>query len=73
MRYDANLTWNEKVPQNEIKGTAKLIIDIFIFSGLLVALCLIAGLVYGGARVFARKVFKGEDPDAMITLHLGGK
>lgn len=73
VKYETNLTWNEKVPQNEIKGTAKLIIDIFIFSGLLVGLCLIAGLLYGGARVFARKMNRGEDPDAMITLHLGGK
>ncbi len=73
VKYETNLTWNEKVPENEIKGTAKLIINIFIFSGLLVGLCLIAGLLYGGARVFARKMNRGEDPDAMITLHLGGK
>jgi hypothetical protein len=73
VKYETNITWNERVPVNQIKGTGKLLVEIFIFSGLLVALCLVAGLLYGGARVFARKMNRGEDPDAMITLHLGGK
>jgi len=71
VRYDLNITWNEKVPVNEVKSTAKFVVNIFIFAGLLILLCLVAGLLYGGARVLSRKLNRGEDPDAMITLHLG--
>ena len=73
VKYATNLTWNEKVPQNQIKGMAKLILDIFIFAGLVVGMCLLAGIAVRGYPVFARKMNRGEDPDAMITLHLGGK
>ncbi len=73
VKYDTNITWNEKVPQNEVKNTARLVLNIFIFSGLLIAVCLTAGLLFGGYRLVTRKLHKGEDPDAMITLHLQGK
>jgi hypothetical protein len=73
VRWKTNLTLNEKVPQNEIRNTAKFILNVFIFSGLLILGCLGAGLAYGGYRVVMRKLNKGEDPEAMITLHLGNK
>jgi hypothetical protein len=73
VKYETNITWNEKVPQNEVKSTARYILNIFVFSGILICGCLIAGLAYGGLRVITRKMNKGEDPEAMITLHLSGK
>ena len=73
VKYETNITWNEKVPQNEIRNTARLVLNLFIFSGLLIGLCATAGLLFGGYKVISRKLHKGEDPDAMITLHLGGK
>jgi hypothetical protein len=73
VHYDTNITWNEKVPQNEVKNTTRLVLNIFIFSGLLIAVCLAAGLLFGGFKLVLRKLHKGEDPDAMITLHLEGK
>jgi len=73
VKYETNIIWNEKVPQNEVKNTARFILNIFVFSGILIAGAAIAGLAYGGFRVVARKLNKGEDPEAMITLHLGGK
>jgi hypothetical protein len=73
VKYETNITWNEKVPQNEVKNTAKLVLNIFVFSGILIVGCMIAGLAFGGAKVLSRKLNKGEDPQAMITLHLGGK
>lgn len=71
VRYAENLTWNEKVPENQAKSTLKFLVDVFYFAGLMIVLCLTCGLLYGGGRVLIRKLNRGEDPDAMITLHLG--
>lgn len=71
VRYEQNITWNEKVPENQAKSTLKFLVSAFYFAGLMIALCLVAGLIYGGTRVLSRKLNRGQDPDAMITLHLG--
>jgi hypothetical protein len=71
VRYEENITWNEKVPENQAKSTLKFLVDSFIFAGMMIGLCLLFGLIYGGSRVLKRKLNKGQDPDAMITLHLG--
>ncbi|HLX43861.1 MAG TPA: DUF6599 family protein [Bryobacteraceae bacterium] len=73
VKYETNITWNEKVPVNEVKGAARFILDVFAFSGLLILICLIAGLGYAGVRFANRKMNRSDDPDAMITLHLGNK
>jgi hypothetical protein len=71
VRYETNITLNEQVPVNDTVPKIKFILNVFVFSGLLIVLCLVAGLGYGGFRVLMRKMNRGEDPDAMITLHLG--
>lgn len=71
VHYETNITLNEQVPVNDTIPKIKFILNVFIFSGLLIVLCLVAGLAYGGFRVLMRKMNRGEDPDAMITLHLG--
>jgi hypothetical protein len=73
VKYETNITWNEKVPVNEVKHAARFILDVFAFAGLLILICLIAGIGYAGVRFANRKVNRGDDPDAMITLHLGNK
>jgi hypothetical protein len=73
VKYETNITWNEKVPVNEVKSAARFILDVFAFAGLLILVCLIAGIGYAGVRFANRKVNRGDDPDAMITLHLGNK
>ena len=70
MNYEANVTWNEKVPVNEVKGMARLILNIFILSGLLVLLSVIVGVGFGGFRILARKMGRKEEFDAMIVLGL---
>ena len=70
VKYEANITSNQHVPVNDTLDKVKFILNVFIFSGLLIALCLAAGLLYGGFRVLSRKMNRGEDPDALITLHL---
>ena len=71
VRYEQNITWNEKVPENQAKSTLKFLVDVFYFAGILIALCFVAGLIYGGSRVVLRKLNRGRDPNEMITLHLG--
>jgi hypothetical protein len=73
VKYETNITWNERVPQNEARNTARLVLNIFTFAGLLILLCLTAGLLFGGMRFLSKKMHKGEDPGAVITLHLEGK
>jgi hypothetical protein len=70
VHYDTNITLNEAVPVNDTIPKIKYILNVFIFAGLMIALCLTAGLLYGGFRVINRKLHQGEDPEAMITLHL---
>jgi len=67
------LTWNNGFPSDPVKGVATLILDIFIFVGIVLVLCLVAGIGFGGYRILARKMGWKEDPHAMITLHLGNK
>ena len=73
VRYDTNITWNEQVPGQDVKVKTKFILNIIFSAGILIVGCFLAGLLYGGVRVLAKKLNKGEDPEAMITLHLGGK
>jgi hypothetical protein len=73
VRYDTNLTLNEKVPispENEVKGKIRYVINTFIFAGILMVGCLVAGVAFGGFRTLRRKFRRGEDPEAMIKLHL---
>jgi hypothetical protein len=73
VRYAASVTVNEKVPVNEIKGMARLILNIFTLSGLLIIFAVLAGVGFGGFRVLMRKISGREDPAAMIVLHLSDK
>lgn len=70
VRYESSVTLNEPIPVNDTVPKIKFILNVFVFAGLLIALCAVAGLAYGGFRVLSRKLNRGEDPDAMITLHL---
>jgi len=70
VHYDTNITWNEPVPGHEVRDKVRFILDVFVFAGFLIAGCAVAGVAFGGFRIFRRKLRKGEDPDAMITLHL---
>src|SRR5580704_12014843 len=73
VRYETNLTWSQKVPVNEVKGFARTLINIFVLAGIILGMCLVAGIAFGGFRILARKMGRRVDPDAMITLGLDGK
>ena len=69
VRYQAEVTRDEYVPTLR-DNIGNLVVNAFILTGLLLAFCLVSGLAVGGSRAFLRHFRKGEDPDAMITLHL---
>jgi hypothetical protein len=71
IHYEANVTFSQQVPASELQNKIQFILDLFKLSGLLILLCLAAGIVFGGYRILSRKLNRGVDPDAMIELHLG--
>jgi hypothetical protein len=70
VNYRAQVTDTEKVPVNEIRGFAGQLVNIFILAGLVILMCLLAGLGFGGFRVLRRKISKRDDPDAMTVLNI---
>lgn len=73
VKYEASVTLTQKVPVNEVKGFARTIVNIFVLTGIVGAMCIVAGIAFGGFKVLARKMGREVDPDAMITLGLDGK
>jgi len=73
VNYQATITWNENTISQEA-STARFLIQVFLFIGLLLVFAVLCGLLYGGFRI-ARRRWRGqaEDEDAMVTLQLGKK
>jgi hypothetical protein len=69
--YNVNLMWNEQVGGPTIKDSAKMILTIMALAGIVLGICLAAGIGFGAIRVVLRKLgWKGPDSDEMITLNL---
>jgi uncharacterized protein DUF6599 len=69
VRYDAQITLDERVPKpNDNAGI--MLINIFVLTGILLVFCIIAGLFVGGFRTFLLHGRKGRDAEPMILLHL---
>jgi hypothetical protein len=69
VRYQASVTRDEYVPTRR-DNIGVLIINIFIFIGILAAFSIVSGLFVGAVRTWLRRGPKGEEPEPMITLHL---
>jgi hypothetical protein len=69
VRYRVEVTLDERVPTLR-DNIGNLVVNAFVLTGLLLVFCVVSGLAFGGFRAFLRRFRKGEDPDAMITLHL---
>ena len=72
VQYEAKITWNDTPPPSPIKPLYQLLLNIMYLSILLVALCLVAGLIYAAMRIYRRRYGTLETEEAMTTLHLGG-
>jgi hypothetical protein len=74
VRYNVNLTWNEYVGGPTVQDSAKMIMVIVALAGIIIALCLAAGIGFGAFRVVLRKMgWQGPETEKMIALHLGDK
>lgn len=70
INYQADVTLNEKTPQSEIKGFAKMILNVFVLAGIVLALCVVGGIGFAGYRIMSGKMWQKEDTAAMIVLGL---
>ena len=74
VRYNVNLTWNESIGGPTVKDSAQMILTIVALAGLILLLCLIAGIGFGAFRVVLRKLgWQGPETEKMIVLDLGEK
>ncbi len=71
IRYQASVSWSEYVPSRK-DNIGTLIVNIFILIGFLLVFGTVAGVAFGGIRAFRRNR-SATDPDALTTLHLGGR
>jgi hypothetical protein len=70
VRYEAEISWNERVPTRR-DNIGDLILNIFSLTGFLLVFALVSGLAFGGSRAMARR-FLGWSPasENVITLDL---
>jgi hypothetical protein len=72
IEYEARITWNDVPPPSPIKPMYQLLLNIMYMSIALSVLCLVAGLIYAGMRIYRRRFGSLEAEEAMTTLHLTG-
>jgi hypothetical protein len=74
VRYNVNLTWNESIGGPTVKDSAKMVLTIVALAGVILLLCLIAGIGFGAFRVILRRLgWQGPETEKMIVLDLGEK
>jgi hypothetical protein len=71
INYQANVTLNEPTPQSQAKGLARMILNIFVLAGIVLALCVVGGVGFAGYRIMSRKMWRKEEMAEMIVLGLG--
>lgn len=72
VEYAAKITLNETPPPSLIKPLYQLLTNIIVLSLILSGICLLAGLMYAGMRIYRRRYGTLEGDEAMTTLHLAG-
>ncbi|MBV9294097.1 MAG: hypothetical protein JO145_00890 [Acidobacteriaceae bacterium] len=70
IQYEAKITWNDVPPPSPIKPLYQLLLNIMYLSIILSTLCLLAGLIYAGMRIYRRRYGHLEADESMTTLHL---
>jgi hypothetical protein len=70
VKYQASVTLDQWVPSHR-DNIGNLVINAFILIGILLGFSVASGLVFGGWRAFRRRGNRGEESDALTTLHIG--
>ena len=73
VQYEAKIVWNDVPPPSPIKPLYQLLWNIIYLSCVLGALCLLAGLMYAGMRIYRRRYGTLESDESMTTLHISGR
>lgn len=69
IRYQASVTRDEYVPTRR-DNIGVLVINAFKLIGILLVFSMISGLTVAGFRAFRRRGGRGDEADALTTLHL---
>ena len=69
VRYQASVTRDEYTPTRR-DNIGVLVISAFKLIGILLAFAIASGLAMGGFRAFRRRGGRGDEADALTTLHL---
>jgi hypothetical protein len=75
VNYDADVTWNENTYLTKKDNLANLLVNIIILCGILILFAAVAGVAFGGIRIFIRRVlpervFNEPERGDFISLHL---
>ena len=70
VKYEALVTLDQWVPSHR-DNIGNLVINAFVLIGILLGFSVVSGLAFGGWRAFRRRGNRGEEADALTTLHLG--
>jgi hypothetical protein len=75
VNYEADVTWNENTFQGKKNNLGNLLINVFLLCGILIVFAGVAGLAFGGIRIFfnhilpERVLHREKDLD-FISLNL---
>ncbi|HEY3742253.1 MAG TPA: DUF6599 family protein [Bryobacteraceae bacterium] len=70
VNYQASLTWNEPDPNLVVKNTGKMLLSIVELAGLIGALAVGTGIMFGLLRYLRRRYSPNDVDESMITLDL---
>ena len=78
VNYDADVTWNENTYFTRRDNAANLIVGVIILAAIVCGLSIVAGIAFGGFRVFMKRLLPGkvfDRPEQMefISLHLSDR
>jgi hypothetical protein len=76
VNYEASVTWNENTYFDKKNNIANLLVNIILLCIIGAAICLAAGVAFGGARILLRRYFPGlifgrDDHTEFISLDIG--
>jgi hypothetical protein len=75
VNYDADVTWNQNTYATKKDNLANLLVNVIILCAIILGFMLVAGLAFGGVRIFIKRLFPErvfDRPGEMefISLHL---
>jgi hypothetical protein len=70
VEYEARITWNDVPAPPPIQAMYQLLLNIIYLSLIIVGICILAGFMYGGMRIYRRRYGQLEAQEAMTTLGL---